>query len=160
MPQLDFATFPSQVFWLLVTFTCLYYIVTRHILPQVSSVLENRQEKISSDIERAQSLRNEAEVVKQDYMASLNKARQQANKYLKETSERMESMREERTRELEDKLARQLSEAQAKLAERRAEAEEKMKLVTVELVQDVVGELTDMKPAANDIRKTVDKLAG
>ena len=37
MPQLDFATFPNQIFWLLVTLVVIYLILSRVVLPRVGS---------------------------------------------------------------------------------------------------------------------------
>ena len=46
MPQFDPAFFPTQIFWLAVSFLALYYIMVRHALPRVSEVLETRRSHI------------------------------------------------------------------------------------------------------------------
>ena len=43
MPQLDFSTYTSQVFWLIVTFSILFLLVWRVIAPKVTDALEARQ---------------------------------------------------------------------------------------------------------------------
>ena len=62
MPQLDSDTFLSQIFWLIVTFGVLYWLLKTKALPKVSEVLEARQDRIASDLDRAATLRtaNEA----------------------------------------------------------------------------------------------------
>ena len=61
VPQLEVWTFPSQIFWLLITFSTLYYLLSRKALPRVSEILEARQDRIAADLDQAQRLRREAE---------------------------------------------------------------------------------------------------
>ena len=39
MPQLDFSTFPNQIFWLVVTLIVMYLILSRVALPRIASIL-------------------------------------------------------------------------------------------------------------------------
>ena len=39
MPQLDFSTFPNQIFWLLVTLAVIYFVLSRVALPRIGAVL-------------------------------------------------------------------------------------------------------------------------
>ena len=57
MPQLDSSTYLSQIFWLILTFGVLYWLLRRKALPQVSEVLEARQDRIAADLDRAATLR-------------------------------------------------------------------------------------------------------
>jgi F-type H+-transporting ATPase subunit b len=44
MPQLDFATFPNQIFWLVVALVVLYLILSRMALPRIGSVMAERRD--------------------------------------------------------------------------------------------------------------------
>ena len=50
MPQFDPATFPTQIFWLLVSFVGLYLILWKLVIPRITDVLAMRQEKIEDDL--------------------------------------------------------------------------------------------------------------
>ena len=78
LPQLDVATYPSQLFWLLVSFVALYLLLSKVALPRVSEVLESRQERIDNDLAKAQQLRDEAATVQAAYEASLAESRTKA----------------------------------------------------------------------------------
>ena len=60
MPQLDFATFPTQIFWLCITFLLLYLVMWKVVIPRISGVLEERQSRVENDLERAEQLQLEA----------------------------------------------------------------------------------------------------
>ncbi len=50
MPQLEISTFPSQIFWLVVSFLILYIIMAKVIVPRISSVIKNRENEIKNNI--------------------------------------------------------------------------------------------------------------
>ena len=39
MPQLDFSSWPNQIFWLVITLVAIYLILSRVALPRIASVL-------------------------------------------------------------------------------------------------------------------------
>ena len=45
LPQLDLATYSSQVFWLIISFVVLYFLVAKLAMPRIAEVLEERQER-------------------------------------------------------------------------------------------------------------------
>lgn len=61
MPQLDFSTYPSQLFWLFVIFLGLWMVVSwGGALAPVSDVLSKRQETLCSLRQQAQTLLQQA----------------------------------------------------------------------------------------------------
>jgi F-type H+-transporting ATPase subunit b len=79
MPQLDFSTYASQIFWLFITFGILYIAMARFALPNVREVLENRRSRIINDLTKAEKLRKEAESAQAGFASSLNKAHEKAH---------------------------------------------------------------------------------
>src|SRR3546814_10856843 len=78
LPQLDADTYPTQIFWLVVTFVILYLIMSKVALPRIAEVLEERQERVADDIETAERLRSEAAVVQSEYETAMAEARGKA----------------------------------------------------------------------------------
>ena len=60
LPQLDLTTYSSQVFWLIVSFVVLYFLVAKLAMPRIAEVLEERQERIEDDLDKAETLKKEA----------------------------------------------------------------------------------------------------
>ena len=67
LPHLDYNTYSSQIFWLLLSFASLYLVVSRVILPRIRSTLQGRDQKISSDLDRANSLSKMSRELEAEY---------------------------------------------------------------------------------------------
>ena len=91
MPQLDFSTYPSLIFWLILTFGFTFIMLKYLITPQISDTLETRQNKISSDLEIAKKFRDEAEINRLDQEKSLKDSRLEAQKKYKNVIDKIKS---------------------------------------------------------------------
>ena len=74
MPQFDPTTFSSQIFWLIITFSTLYLIVWKFIIPKVNNILEKRESVIAHDLDKVKELRSDAEKILTDYEVSISSA--------------------------------------------------------------------------------------
>ena len=83
LPQLDVSAFPTQIFWLIISFALLYWIMSKMAVPRIAEVLEERQERITDDLETAERLKSEAEKVQADYEKALAEARSEAQGHIK-----------------------------------------------------------------------------
>lgn len=78
MPQLDFSSWPNQIFWLLVALVAIYLLLTRVALPRIGSVLSERRGAITNDLLAAEELKQKAKDAEKAYEAALAKARAEA----------------------------------------------------------------------------------
>ena len=77
-PQLNAKTYPSQVFWLFISFALLYTLMSKIALPRVGEVLDARRAHKENDLKRAEQLQEEATKVKAAYEAAIAKAQSEA----------------------------------------------------------------------------------
>lgn len=110
LPQLNFETWPSQIFWLIVALVVLYYLMSRIALPRIASVLEERADAIASDLDRAEELKRKAEEAERTYKQALADARGRAQAIAAET-------RAEIQKEIDAAIARADAEISARTAE-------------------------------------------
>ena len=80
MPQLDFSTFPNQIFWLLVTLVVIYFVLANVALPRIGGTLANRKGTIAGDLAAAEELKQKAKAAEKAYDAALVAARAEAAK--------------------------------------------------------------------------------
>lgn len=155
MPQLDLSSFPSQLFWLVVTFIFLYVVLKKAALPGVREVLQSRQDRITSDLDKAETAQKEAERVKATYTDSLGTARQKAIAMLAEASSNIQKEIALRNSELEADMVKRLDAAEKQIAQLRAEATAKMAPVTETVTQFIVDKLIHKKLDSAEITATL-----
>jgi F-type H+-transporting ATPase subunit b len=80
MPQLDFSTWPNQIFWLLVTLVVIYLVLSRIALPRIAAVLADRKGTITNDLAAADELKQKAVEAEKAYNEALATARSEAAK--------------------------------------------------------------------------------
>jgi F-type H+-transporting ATPase subunit b len=144
MPQLNFATFPSQLFWLAVVFAILYLLMARVGLPKIGKILADRRARIEADLGRAQQMKAEAEAVMGAYQRTLADARAQAQATLKETMDRFNAEAAQRQREAVDKLAKEIAAAEHRIGAAKAEALGNLRTMAVDLARAATQRLTGL----------------
>ena len=141
MPQLDLATFPTQLIWLAITFVVLYLLMAKLGLPRISGIISARRQRIDIDLEKAQQMKVEAEAVIAAYERALAEARQQAQITLKETTERLNAEAAERQRQTAERLATETAAAERRIAEAKNAALANIREVAVEVARAAAGKL-------------------
>ena len=64
LPQLDFSTYPSLIFWSIVTLLIGYILMEFIVLPKIKFIIILRESTIQSDLIKAKNSNNEAEKIK------------------------------------------------------------------------------------------------
>ena len=88
MPQLNFATWPNQVFWLLVALVIIYIVMTKIAMPRIAAVLAERKGRIGGDLAAAEELKSKAKAAEAAYNLALEQARLEAAKIIAATKAR------------------------------------------------------------------------
>jgi len=71
MPQLELHDFAPQLIWLVISFVTLYLIMARVALPRIANVLEERRDRIASDLDKAEQLKRKTDEAIAAYEESL-----------------------------------------------------------------------------------------
>ena len=141
MPQLDFATFPNQIFWLVVTLVVIYLVLSKVALPRIASVLAERQGTITNDIAAAEDLKAKAAEAEAAYEKALADARAEASRIAGEAKAEMQAEVDAAVQKADAEIAARTAEGEARIAEIRAGAAEAIKDVARDTAKEVVGAL-------------------
>jgi F-type H+-transporting ATPase subunit b len=158
MPQLDTRTFPSQIFWLVITFVTLYYLLRRKALPRVEEILEARQDRIASDLDRAARLREEAEAAQGHYEKVVSDTRFKALDALKAVQERVAADTSRRQAELDAELAGQIGEAETRIRAERDRALTEIEDVAAEVARTAVERLAGFQVSEAEARQALSRV--
>ena len=117
MPQLDFTTWPNQIFWLLVTLVVIYLLLTRIALPRIGSVLADRKGAIANDLAAAEELKQKALKAEKAYEDALAHARVDAARIVAEARAAIQKDLDAALAEADTRIAAKSAESEARIAE-------------------------------------------
>jgi F-type H+-transporting ATPase subunit b len=156
MPQLDPTFFATQLFWLAISFTVLYVLMSRVAMPQVASVLKQRDDKIQGDLETAQKLKEETKSVIAAYEKALADARGEAQALARQTTDAANAESARQQQEVADRIASELAAAELRIGEARAAAMANVKTMATEVALSAYARLTGAQADAGKVAVAVD----
>jgi F-type H+-transporting ATPase subunit b len=123
----------DEVFWGSVCFAIVFAILAWKAWPAIKKALQDREDRIEADLERAEGAKNEAEASLADYQRQLADARNEAGRIIEEARLAADQVRK-------DLIAR----AEADAAEQRARAQDDIRLATERAMADLQGRVTEL----------------
>ena len=159
LPQLDIATWPSQLFWLVVLFGAGYLVMAKVVTPCIGAVLEERRQTVDGDLEKARAASGDAAKIRADYESDLEKARIEAAEFAKQAAMEATKKAEAADAKIAKKLAEKVGAAEAKLAEAKTSAMANLNDVAAEAAMAAVASLAGIKASSAQARKTASSIA-
>jgi len=142
MPQLDFSTFPNQIFWLVVFCVVLFAIVKFFIIPRMEDIFANRRKIIDGNIAKAEEIRLRVSEIEKQIEEELQKARTQCDEIMNTSGN---NIKEQMSLALEDsKIAttQLINEAEGRLKELRDGSEAAIERISEELASEIISKIS------------------
>lgn len=159
LPQLDFATFPNQIFWLVVTLVVLFWIISRIAIPRISAVLADRQGAITGDLMAAEEFKRRARDAEAAYDRALAEARGEANKIVAANKAEIQRELDGAIAHADAEIAARASESERRIGDIRSSAETDARTVAREVTAELVRSFGGQADAAA-IDRAVDARLG
>lgn len=156
-PPFDVSAFPSHLFWIAISFGLLYFFVNRLIVPQVGGIIEDRRDRIASDLGEASRLSRETDEVIAIYEQELADARHKAYGIAQERRDEIKAEQARQQAETEASLQKRIEEAEAEIVQRRDAALADVGNIATEAAQaiakQVAGLTVDKRTAAAAVKR-------
>jgi F-type H+-transporting ATPase subunit b len=159
LPQLDIATWPSQLFWLVVIFGAGYLVMAKIVTPRIGAVLEERRQTVDGDLKKARAASADAAKIRADYESDLEKARIEAAEFAKQAAMEASKKAKAADAKIARKLAEKVGAAEAKLAEAKLSAMANLNDVAAETAMAAVFSLAGIKTSSAQASKTASSIA-
>ena len=141
MPQLDFSVFPSQLFWLVVSFFMMLFIFSKFIIPKTAEMINLRKTKIDTDLEKATEIKQQVEKALEKYNQALAKASSKAEISLQKTKDELNDLITRRQEDLNARLKKEIEAGEKKVTAAKDKALQKVEEASCELAVDVLKKL-------------------
>jgi F-type H+-transporting ATPase subunit b len=141
MPQLDIATFPNQIFWLVVALVAIYVLLTRVALPRIGAVLAERKGTITNDLAAAEELKQKAKQAEAAYNQALADARAEATRIVADARAAIQTDLDKAIAKADAEIAARAAESETRIAEIRASAVDSVTEVAKDTAKELVAVL-------------------
>ena len=95
----------NEIIWGSVGFLVVFFFIAKFGLPAMRQAMNNRTEKIRSDIQAAEDQRSEADSVLAEYRAQLNDAKSEAGRIIEEARQAADQIKRDQEARLQSELA-------------------------------------------------------
>ena len=138
MPQLEFSTFPNQIFWLVVTLVVIYFILSRIALPRIGGAMAERAGTITKDLAMAEDLKQKAKEAEAAYEKALAEARAEAHQINAAMRTEIQAQLDVEMQKADAEISARTHAASKKLAAIRESALENVRTVATATAQEIV----------------------
>lgn len=144
-PPFKTETYPSQIFWLTITFVALLLMMWRVTVPRIGGVIAERKGRIQSELAKAEESRKDAERAAAAYQAPILEARERARAQSDATRTEVAREFEQAKATADIEVQRKTTEAQTRIGALQAEARRHVAQAAEDAVVEIVSKLTGDK---------------
>ena len=156
-PPFDASTFPAQFLWLVITFGLMYYLMAKVALPRIGGILEDRRDRIASDLDMAERLKQESEDAETDYQKALANARAKAFTIAETAREEAKAASDAQRVDAEAALNEQLASAEKRIAEVKSQALSDVGAIAGDATEAIVVALTGVEVGRGEVDEAVQR---
>ena len=142
MPQLDFSTFLPQIFWLFISLSFLYIVLSRYALPRVSDVIEERKDIIAQDIDSAKKYSSETDLAIEELNMKLSEAKINSQSLMNNSLQEIKESNEEKKAILLKEINDDIVAAEAKIQEKKEESLSEISSVSEDIAIEMLENLS------------------
>jgi F-type H+-transporting ATPase subunit b len=150
-PPFQRDNFPSQLFWLAISFVLLYALMAKVALPRIGAIFAERAKRIGDDLQAAEDFKQKSDAAHAAYEKALADARSRAQAIAAETREQQAAEAEATNKRLEAQLHDKLAAAEQSIAATRTAAMANVGTIAADTASAIVERLIGQVPAADDV---------
>ena len=158
MPQLNPEFWISQIFWLTLTFGILYIVLSKIILPKISSNLELRKSQIQENIEAAEKQRESVESKLKEYDDVILKSKLKAKNIFKDAREKALKNINSKKETLDKQIDEEIKKAEQEINILKKSAPEKINKIAIETSSELIKKLIGAEVNNSSISAIVNDL--
>lgn len=155
MPQLEFSTWISQIFWLIIFFAMMYTLMTIFVVPRMQSIFARREQKIAGDLKRAEELRIEAESILNDYNEQLQVTKQETEEIILNAKNNALKIHDEKIAEFNEENIALTEIAIENIKKSKQEAMDNLDKIVSDIATDSIDKIIGVKVSKKEIEKTI-----
>ena len=157
LPQLEFSTYPSLIFWSVLSLILLYLFMSLIITPKISLALNNREQNIQNNLMKAKAIKEDSDLILEKLNKEEEDARSKARNLIEETIKEIKVNLEKTDEEITEKTNLKINSALTKLNSEKDSRIEELLKNSSSISEMVINKVVDIKVNNNTLQKIIDK---
>ena len=159
LPQLDFNTYPSLIFWSIISLIIGYFLMAYIVTPQIKSIINLRETNIQNDLIKAKTSNQESEKIKKELLNNQTEINLNSQYLINEALLETKKLLDESEKKISEKVEIRIKKAEQKINETKDNVISEILSNAEDITKDIVQKFTNIKPLKKDIKKTVDAVS-
>ena len=159
LPQLDFDTYPSLIFWSIISLVMGYFLMAYLVTPQIKSIINLRETNIQNDLIKAKTSNEESEKIKNEVSKNQAEIKLSSQTLLNEALLETKKLLDKSEKKVSEKIEIRITKAEQRINETKDNVISEILNNAEDLTKDIVQKFTSIKPLNKDIKKTVDTVS-
>ena len=145
MPQLEITTFPSQIFWLVVSFLMLYLIMSRIIIPRISFVIKKRETEIKNNVHIAEQIYEDTKIINDEFEKIKKETQEEARTIINNLKEITNKKIIKNTELLKKNLEKKLKKSEKKILKKENKVLNNINKISLNISQEIIKKVSSNK---------------
>lgn len=158
LPQFNPASYPSQIFWLTITFIFLYVFFSLKTIPDIAGVLQRRENHIKSDIDTAEKLQGDAARAQAAYESLMEGSRAESSRLLADASEYARTQAAHELEAFRSRAAEDVAHMEAEIIRAKSVVMDEMHTIVAEVASEAASRIVGIKPDLEQAHNVVQSL--
>ena len=159
LPQLDFDTYPSLIFWSIISLVIGYFLMAYLVTPQIKSIINLRETNVQNDLIKAKTSNEESEKIKNEVSKNQAEIKLNSQTLINEALLETKKLLDKSEKKVSEKIELRITKAEQKINETKDNVISEILNNAEDLTKDIVQKFTSIKPLHQDIKKTVDTVS-
>ena len=155
LPQLDLSTYPSLIFWAIISLVLGYILMRYLVTPNIKSILNLRETNIQNDLVKAKSSNQETEKIKQTIINNQEDIRLKSRTIIDQALTESKKIIEKADNEISQKMDLKILETEKKLIKLQDNVINEIVNNADEITAKVINKLSTITQDKSSIKKAI-----
>ena len=158
MPQLNPEFWTSQIFWLILIFSCLYMIIWKIFLPKITDSIENRKSKVIGDLNETQKLKENASKKLEEYNKIIEDIKKEAKRINEDNKKKLEIDIKSKKQKFNEEIEKKLMSVEKEIKSLKKSSISSINKIAIEVSSEMIKQLVGTSVNMSNVSTIVEDI--
>jgi F-type H+-transporting ATPase subunit b len=155
LPQLDLETYPSLIFWSIISLLIGYILMAFIVTPSIQSIINIRETNIQNDLIKAKNSNEEAQIINNILSNKQEEIKLNSQNIINQAISEAKTLLDNSEKKILNKMNVKILEAEQKIHKSKNEVISELLNNAEDITRDIIQKFTSIEPLSKDIKQTV-----